>query len=440
MAVLRSLALIALASLGLGCQTLLDLERARSLFTPAPRTEIPILVETPAAKLPPVRGLQLIGGQLRQIPLSWDPLPDGTVAGYTVERALRAKGPYERVGSVAGRHRTEWLDRGSDLAAKHESPRGGGDLGDGHTYFYRVRAFDEAGRLAPVDAALVGTASTAPAPSPPTGFQAFSRLPRRVALRWEASPDPTTTGYVVYRSPSSKGSFEARAQIDGRFTTTWRDLGLGDLRVFYYRVAARNAWGGIGTPTDRARAVTKPEPLPPIGLEVSRQELGRNELSWSANVEPDLEHYRLLRRRQDGTVEQVAETDEATRVALDDALAAGEVVEYSLIAIDRDGLVSAMSTPLEVAAIDYGLRTEVRSGGIELSWSGRAHADVSEMRVIRVNRLGEREVGRSREPQYTITGLEPGQRIQVRIIGVRPDGSEAPPSVAVDATLPDAAR
>ena len=50
-------------------------------------------------------------------------------------------------------------------------------------------------------------------------------------------------GYVVYRSPTSRGPFEEVAELSDRYGTAWVDRGLGDLRVFYYRVASRNAAG-----------------------------------------------------------------------------------------------------------------------------------------------------------------------------------------------------
>ncbi len=132
-----------------GCQNLLDFERARGLLQLEPGPELPALVEDAGAEIPAVTRLVAVSGELRRVPLRWQPVLTADVAGYAIERALQEAGPFARVGAVAGRHQTRWLDQGSDRVAKQGSPEGTGDLGDGHVYHYRVRAFDDEGRLAP---------------------------------------------------------------------------------------------------------------------------------------------------------------------------------------------------------------------------------------------------------------------------------------------------
>ena len=88
-------------------------------------------------------------------------------------------------------------------------------------------------------------------------------------LSWRAATDERIKGYVIERSPTSSGPFEPIAEIDGRHQTVYVDRGLGDLRVFYYRVASVNVAGGRGEFSAPVRAVTKPDPLPPIGLRVA---------------------------------------------------------------------------------------------------------------------------------------------------------------------------
>ncbi|MCP5057829.1 MAG: hypothetical protein GY937_14075 [bacterium] len=418
----------------IGCQTLLDLERARGLFRrPPPVPEIPVLIEEPAAALPEVTGLVAVAGELRVIPLRWEPVLAGDVGGYAIERALSEEGSYERVGSVAGRYHTAWVDHGIDLFAKQP---GDANLGDGHVYFYRVRAFDPEGHLGPTGNASTH-ARTAAAPDPPEGFQAFSRLPRIVALRWDPSADPLAAGYVVLRSPAARGEFRPVAELSGRFTTTYVDEGLGDLRVFYYRVAVTNAAGGQGAPSKTRRAVTKPVPLPPVGLEVTAQHLGANELAWAPNVEPDLHAYRLIRRREGALPEVVAEIEVGTTAARDEHVGAGERVAYLLVALDRDGLESGPSAEIEVEAVAYGLAAETRAGAVTLSWNPEVQSALAETRVLSVGTFGEREIARSAAPTFTVPDTRPGASYRFRIVGVREDGSEAPGSKEIQVQLPE---
>jgi fibronectin type 3 domain-containing protein len=290
-----------------------------------------------------------------------------------------------------------------------------------------VRSFDRAGRIAAA-AATVVSGTTAPKPAPPSGLQAYSHLPRRVALRWQPASDPNTTGYVVSRSPSPSGTYTELARIEGRHQTVYLDRDLPDLGVFYYRVASIDAAFGIGDPSGAQRAVTKGEPLPPTGLRVAAQTIGANTLAWEANVEPDLRGYRLLRKRAGAKdAELVAELRASARSATDSAVAPGETVSYRVIAVDGDGLRSGPSDAIEIAGIAYDLRAAATSSGVRLAWSAAAQAGVRETRILRSGK----EIGRSSSASYVHPEGERGDHYQ--LIGVRHDGSEAPESKGVEA-------
>jgi fibronectin type 3 domain-containing protein len=436
----RTFALALCLAFGLGCAAALDVERARDLLAREKPPEPPVLLEAPPARIGAVEGLRTLSGELRAIPLRWDPLLAGDVAGYAVERATQAEGPYERIAVVMERFKTAYTDRGTDLGAKLNARETAGDLGDGNTYWYRVRPFDSRGHLgAQVAAPLSGT--TAARPAPPTGFRAYSQLPRQVALSWDSSADPTVSGYVVSRSPSANGNFLPIAKLDGRFTTTWVDRGLGDLRVFYYRLAALNASGGASDPTAAARAVTKPEPLPPTGLHLAERALGRNVVAWERNVEPDLTGYRVLRRRANGATEElVAEVGaETTRVA-DEAVGASEKVAYQVLAFDRDGLESEPSDAVDGESVGYGLAAEADGGRVTLRWDPEVHAALAAVRVLSPGSFGDDELARvegSSAPTFVHDGASPGSTLRYRLEGIRPDGRPAPPSPVLEVKVPE---
>jgi hypothetical protein len=433
-------ALVLCLALGLGCATALDVERARDLLAREKAPEPPVLREAPPARIGAVEGLRTLSGELRSIPLRWDPLLAGDVDGYAVERGTQAEGPFERIAVVMGRFATAYTDRGADLGAKVNARETAGDLGDGNTYWYRVRPFDSHGHLgAQVSAPLAGT--TAARPAPPTGFRAYSQLPRQVALSWEPSADPTVSGYVVSRSPSANGSFLPIAKLDGRFATTWVDRGLGDLRVFYYRLAALNAAGGASEPTPAARAVTKPEPLPPVGLHVAERALGRNVVAWERNVEPDLTGYRVYRRRMNGAGDElVAEVGaETTRVA-DEAVGASEPLAYHVQAFDRDGLESERSVAVEGKSVGYGLAADVEGGRVTLRWDPEVHAALAAVRVLSPGSFGDDEIARveaASAPSYVVDGASPGSTLRYRLAGIRSDGRPAPLSPVLEVKVPE---
>ena len=364
---MRRLALATACALALaGCASTLDLGKAGRAMRGNPPPPAPQLVESSAAEPPAPAGVRATQSELREIAVRWDPVLAGSVGGYVLERGLAEAGPFQRVAVLTDRFETGHLDRGFDLAPKASAAGGEPGLGDGTTYFYRVRAYDDDGRISAAGSAIA-TGRTAPPPAPPEGVRVLSRLPRKVALGWQPSEDPTVEGYVVMRSPGTQGPFEPIAELDGRHRTHYVDRGLGDLHVFYYQVAAVNAAGARGAPSAPALALTKPDPLPPAGVALSA-EGGERVLSWQPNVEPDVVAYRVVRRVEGEDEPEVVGTVQApdTRLAVG---AAPETVSYEVIAVDADGLESQPARvpvgPGAVAAPPSGRAAGPREGSAE---------------------------------------------------------------------------
>jgi fibronectin type 3 domain-containing protein len=393
----------------------------------APAREAAPIREDLVGDLPAIEGLSALSGELRAIPLRWQPVLAGPVSGYLVERAAKDAAAsesiiedtlFERVAVIGDAFTPRWVDRGES----------GTGLADGATYHYRVRAIADDGALGAIGSAVSG--KTAALPDRPRGVRAISRLPRRVALSWDPSLDPTVAGYRIVRSPSALGEFRLIAELDGRFATSYIDEGLGDLRVFYYRVAAVNAAGGTGDPSPPERAVTKPEPLPADGVEVHALELGRNQVRWRANVEPDLAGYRITRDHADGRSEQFELPQDQTEF-IDEGLAAGEEVSYTVHAFDRDALISGASGPFAVSSVAYGLAGTVTPEGVVLVWDPAAQSALLETRILSLTTFGSEELGRVAEARFVDRAPPVGSR-RYQLIGVRPDGSQAPPSMRLE--------
>jgi fibronectin type 3 domain-containing protein len=428
-------AVLLVAALALGaCSTALDVERARELLAGPPREDIPVLTEAGANVLPAPEGVRATSGQLRTVPLVWDALVAGA-SGYVIERALGPAAPFERIAVVTDPFDTSFVDEGVDLVRKAPQASGTTGLGDGATYHYRLRAYDSARRISASASAVVAATTAAP-PAPPEGLRAVSQLPRKVALAWSASDDPLVVAYNVYRSPSATGAFHSVAKREGRHRVTYVDRDLADLRVFYYRVASLNAAGGEGPPSEPVRGVTKADPLPPVALRVEAQRLGRNVLAWDPNVERDVARYRVLRRRNEGAGEVVAEVPAgATRVE-DAAVGPDEVVSYVLEAVDADGLASAPSPPLLVISAGYVAQAVADGGAVTLTWRDRADEGFPSVRVEREGLVGRTVLGRESGGRFVDRDVKPGGRYGYVLFYERADGSEAAPSPRIEVAVP----
>jgi fibronectin type 3 domain-containing protein len=413
-------ALVSVMIAALGCAGTTE-RVAERLFA----TDQPLVFDKGSPLLPP-EGLRVTSNEDRQISLAWDPVLVGDVAGYAI---LRAKGngesPYERVGITRSRFGAVFTDAGASAGA----------LGDGQTYSYRVHPYDKMGRVSRSHAAL--TATTEARPDVPDGLQVYSNLPRTAVLSWKPSEERVVSGYAIYRCPTMAGPWERVAFMTGRLNTVYEDSVPGDLRVMYYKIAAVNRFGGESEPTAQPiRAVTKAEPLPPIGLAANATGLGLVELRWAPNVEPDLASYEVWRALADGqsfgTELEIANVPAATTTYADAGLGCGESARYRLTATDADALVSQFSDALDVKSEDASLALARGPGGLVLSWDparvgGWTRLLVSESRGA----LPDREVASASADgahELALPELEPGVELKIRFQGGGTPGgaTEAP--------------
>ena len=411
-----------------GCAGRLDLEPARRALAGSDRQDEPVLIEESPVALPVPEGLSATSGELRTVPLRWDPVISAEVGGYIVERAFAAEGPFTRVAVLPGSNTTLWVDDGTGS--------GGAGLADGVTAFYRVRSFAGSGRIG-ADASEAVSAATAAPPAPPTALRAYSHQPRKVPLSWRASDDPNVAAYRVYRSPSFRGPFESLGTVDGRYQTIFADTGLGDLRVFYYRVTALNSAGGEGRPSEPVRAVTKPEPLPPLGLRVTEQRLGANRLAWEPNVETNLVGYRLFRQREGSDDHEIVATlspDQTT--AEDTAIAADERISYQMVAIDEDGLASDPAEPIAVTSVGYDFSATVGADGVRLAWNPRTDEGYRGAHVFSHGALTRSEIGFVTGASFVDVSAKPGGSYRYTVVLEREDASLAPASSPVEIRVP----
>lgn len=399
-------------------------------------SEAPLTLERTADLRPP-EGLRVTSSDDRQVDLAWDPVLVGDIAGYAVLRAEDPDEGFELVGRTRSRFETVYTDRGE----------GDAQLGDGRSYHYRIHPHDPEGRVSRSHAYI--SATTEAAPDMPTGVRTYSNLPRRIVVVWDPNERLTATGYTILRSPTEAGPFVSVGQVDGRVATIYEDLVTGDLRVMYYRVAGRNRFGGESEPSEPVRGVTKAEPLPPIELAIEERRLGGLGLRWATNVERDLTRYEVWRAERDDDgwdAERFAGEVEAGDTLFRDAdVGCGQELRYRVRALDRDGLTSGYSDPLDATGEAIDLRARVRPASVELSWSAAQARDWPAAQIFAVrtglpDRLLDTVRGQTR---VRIDDLSEGRHRLIVVLTTRPPegavGGADPidaPACAIDVEVP----
>ena len=410
------------AALSLGCAGWTAEKLASKVFA----ADQALVFDRSSDLLPP-ESLHVTSNADRQIALAWDPVLVGDVAGYVILRAAgNGEGQFKRIGMTSSRFGTVFTDKGESSGA----------LGDGQTYSYRVHPYDRMGRVSRSHAAL--TATTEPRPNVPENLVVYSNLPRKAVLSWKASEQNAVAGYGIYRCPTMAGPWEHVAFADGRLNSVYEDSIPGDLRVMYYRITAVNRFGGESEMTETPiRAVTKAEPLPPIGLGADAPRLGQVALHWAPNVEPDVRSYEVWRSEKgtDGFGEEtrIAAVEAAKNAYLDPAVGCGETVRYRLRAIDADGLESYYSEPLDVTARERQPQVARAERGMVLRWDEKRAQPFSSAKVSELHRFwpDKQLAAVSGKSEVALPELGAGTRLEVALAGAS-DGENAAPICRID--------
>ncbi|MCX6996237.1 MAG: hypothetical protein NTV49_03930, partial [Kiritimatiellaeota bacterium] len=295
------------------------------------------LTATPPAA---VAGLAARSGEVRAVPLAWQPSPEPDVVRYLVYWSRTPAGPFALLASVPGRTAGGLVDDGK------KSDR----LGDAQTRYYKVRAVNAAGAESADSAAV--SATTHGAPPAVQGLRAQSGLPRATRLVWEPSSDPTTTGYELQRSSRKADDFAALAKLSGRLATNYSDrgdapagAGLGALQdgmEYSYRVRAINVTEYPSPWAAPAAAQTKPLPLAPGKIQAAYGS-GEVQLTWPAAPAGEKVRYRIWKK---GERDPLGVTEQNSCV-----LRYGDVGRRTVISVtvvDADGLESPPGAAIEL--------------------------------------------------------------------------------------------
>ena len=270
-------------------------------------------------------------------------------------------------------------------------------------------------------------------PSIPDGLVATAVSTTQIDLVWNPSTDGETgiSEYVVYRD-----GFEV-----GRSTSaSYSDTGLEASTVYQYRISAINGQGLESSQSGPQNEKTlDPEPPPPpTNLSASTVSASEIDLSWTASTAGDVTGYRVLRN---GSSVAVLGTTTSYR---DSGLKGFTTYNYTVIALDSEGLESGPSAPAQATTLDATpptmpsnlAATATGTTTIGLTWAASADPETGVASYL-VFRNGS-QIGSTSQTTYQDTGLGPSTTYVYRVRAVNGDGLESSLSNEASATTLDA--
>ncbi|MBQ2991538.1 MAG: caspase family protein, partial [Clostridia bacterium] len=156
------------------------------------------------------------------IKVTWNKVTGAT--GYYVYRSNSASGTYSKIATITSGSTVSYTNTG---------------LSAGTTYYYKVAAYNSIGTSA--QSSYASATTNVILPTIPTGFAASAQSSSSIKLTW--TKVSSATGYYIYRSTSSSGTYSKIATITSGSTVSYTNTGLSAGTKYYYRIAAYNSAG-----------------------------------------------------------------------------------------------------------------------------------------------------------------------------------------------------
>jgi chitodextrinase len=257
-------------------------------------------------------------------------------------------------------------------------------------------------------------------PSIPGGLVATAASTTQIDLLWSPSTDGETgvLEYVVYRD-----GFE----VGRSASTSYSDTGLTPSTVYQYRISAINGQGlesGQSGPENQKTLDPEPPP-PPTGLSATTVSASEIDLSWTASTAGDVTGYRVLRNGSSIAVLAI------TTSYRDTGLQGFTTYNYTVTALDSEGLESGPSAPAQATTLDATppttpsnlVATATGTTKVGLTWAASADPETGVDSYL-VFRNGS-QIGSTSQTTYEDTGLSPSTTYDYRVRAVNGDGLES---------------
>jgi len=275
--------------------------------------------------------IQVSSGMVKQVVISWKALSGPEVIGYAIYRG-ESPDSLKLIKKIRKRGASKFKDAGGwDKRLK-----------DGTKYYYTVRSINTVGVESMTEE--IAEAITKPVPAAPVGMSATQNEVGKTTLSWSPNEEPDIASYRILRSESSNGKFRT---IGSTVEAMFKDVDLKNGASYYYQIQAIDKDGLVSEPSKTVETTTKPTPSAPLGLEASAAKSSVT-LSWTANQEPDIDHYVIYSVGIFGR-HKIGTTKSSSYIV--EKLKSGSTYSYIIVAVDKDELSSEPSVPAQIKTI-----------------------------------------------------------------------------------------
>ena len=248
------------------------------------------------------------------------------------------------------------------------------------TYYYRARAYTDAGDSNYSNVAVGVTGP--PPPPPPSGLSATAVSATQIDLSWTDNSNDEDS-FRIYRSSDGISFFWYLTA--GANATTFSDTGRTASTTYYYRVTAHNS-GGESPKSNTASATTFPPPAAPSNLTATAISSSRIDLSWTDNSN-DEDGFKIYRSTDNVNFTFYATMAANVTTRSNTSLSSSTTYYYRVLAYNLGGTSAysnvASATTFAIPAAPTNLSaTAVSSSRIDLSWTDNA-TDESGFKIYR---------------------------------------------------------
>lgn len=371
------------------------------------------------------------------VTLDWADNPAGSgTHGYYVYRSAAVNGPWTKLTPTPITS-SQWQDSQAPSAS---------------VSYYQVSAVSKPDIYGDLHESIPAqTSATMPdiiPPPAPSGAQAVLSYSKTVILvQWNAPTDTDTARFELQRHLDN-GTVQS-IPLDSPLATSYWDSSPDIASAGYYVISAYDAAGNRSDTTVYVQWDSDAPPAAPTGVTATAGPSGIT-LHWSANTEPDLKSYSVVR-----TVGQaystVATLPAGTTTWLDPSPPLHVEIAYQVVAQDNGGK-TAWSQPVHVTALDTvppaapaAARTTVQGQAVVVGWDasptddGSPADDVAGYRVYRDTTDGYALVADLPKDQLSWTDNDaaaPGLSALYVVTAVDTSGNESKRSDPAEAIRP----